>query len=298
MPVQGQTLEYVEEGGVPCSYRHQPRPGACYREGMRGVLLLLIAACALTVWGATQRGVNLGVQNYPDEIEHPEMLGVPPDADEKTEFAFARLRYPSQYRSWYSWGIDAPKSDRQFVQGVRRLTRVHTRSIEEVISLEGDKIYDWPWLYAVEVGYWTLNDRHAAKLRDYLLRGGFLMTDDFHGTTEWEIFMASMRRVFPDRPVVDIPAQDPIFHVLYDLNEKIQVPTINLIGSNHTYERDGYTPQWRGIYDDKGRVMVAICHNQDNGDAWEWADSPIYPEKYASQAYRMGIDYVIYAMTH
>lgn len=226
---------------------------------------------------------------------------VPPDAYEKTEWAFARLMYPSGRSMWGyrgSWTTDFPKADRQFVQGVRRLTRIHTRSTEQVVDLDTDEIFNWPWVYAVEVGHWNLNDAQCKKLREYLLRGGFLMVDDFHGTYEWEVFMAGMSRVFPDRPVVEIDSKDAIMHVLYDLDERVQVPGIQYWYSGRIAEKDGIEPRWRGIYDDKGRIMVAICFNQDNGDAWEWADSPRYPEKYASQAYRMGINYIIYAMTH
>lgn len=227
---------------------------------------------------------------------------IPPDANEKTEFVFARLRYPTfaaGYWGWRgAWATDYPKADRQFLQGVRRLTRIHVRSMEEVVDLDSDAIYDWPWIYAVEVGHWDLTDEQCKRLREYLLRGGFLMTDDFHGTYEWDVFLASMKRVFPDRPIVDIPDDDPIFHVLYDLNERFQVPGIQYFYSGRPYERDGVVPRWRAIYDDRGRIMVAICHNMDLGDAWEWADLPQYPERWASLAYRIGINYIIYAMTH
>ena len=124
------------------------------------------------------------------------------------------------------------------------------------------------------------------------------MVDDFHGTREWAVFMASMSRIFPDRPIVEIESKDPIFHVVYDLDDRVQVPGLQFLGSGRTYEQDGIEPQWRAIYDDQGRVMVAICHNQDNGDAWEWADLPAYPERYASQAYQLGVNYIVYAMTH
>ncbi|MGH9632253.1 MAG: DUF4159 domain-containing protein, partial [Bryobacteraceae bacterium] len=153
-------------------------------------------------------------------------------------------------------------------------------------------------VYVVEPGHWELTDQQAAKLREYLLRGGFLMTDDFHGTYEWGIFVESLNKVFPDRPVVDIEDSDPIFHVLYNLDERVQIPGVVTFGSGVTYEVDGVEPKWRGIYDDKGRIMMAICHNMDLGDAWEWADHPRYPEKFASLAYRIGINYIIYAMTH
>ena len=243
-----------------------------------------------------QRGFRI----YPDEEVNP--ARVPPDANEKTEWAFARLRYPSgRFAPWGygTWPMDFPKCDRQFVQGVRRLTRIHARSAEQVVDIDdGDEIFYWPWLYAIEVGHWDLTERQCKKLREYLLRGGFLMTDDFHGSYEWEVFTASMRRVFPDRPIVDIDNKDPIFHVLYDLDEKIQVMGTVTFGTGRTYEKDGVVPHWMGIYDDRGRIMVAICWNQDNGDAWEWADSPLYPERAASQAYRVGINYIIYAMTH
>jgi hypothetical protein len=185
------------------------------------------------------------------------------------------------------------------VQGVRRLTRVHTRSAEQVVDLdEGDDVFYWPWLYAVEVGHWDLSDEQCKKLREYLLRGGFFMTDDFHGTREWQVFTRTMSRVFPDRAIVEIDNKDAIFHVLYDLDTRIQVAGTAALENGVTYEYDGFQPHWRGIYDDKGRVMVAICWNQDNGDAWEWADAPEYPEKMTGQAYRLGINYIIYAMSH
>ena len=89
---------------------------------------------------------------------------------------------------------------------------------------DGDDVYNWPWLYGVEVGHWDLTDQQAAKLRDFLLRGGFFMCDDFHGTHEWNIFSAGMSRVFPDRPIVDIDNNDAIFHTIFDLDDRYQVP--------------------------------------------------------------------------
>ncbi len=222
----------------------------------------------------------------------------PPDWQQKTEWVFGRLMYPDVNR-YMTWTMDYPRSDRHFAPALRRLTRISARSVEQPISLDdGDDVYNWPWLYAVEVGYWNLSDSEAKKLRDYLLRGGFFMCDDFHGTREWAIFMASMERVFPDRPIVDIDNDDPIFHTVFDLDERYQVPGAMVIRTGRTYERDGYEPRWRGIYDDKGRLMVAICHNMDLGDSWEHADNPLYPEKYSALGFRIGVNYVIYSMTH
>lgn len=239
-------------------------------------------------------------REYP-AVEY-ENFPLPPDWQEKTEFARARLKCPDIGR-WgrrgMNWTIDYPRSDRHLMEGIRRLTRIHTRSVEQVVDADDpDEIYNWPFLYAVEVGHWNLNDGECKKLREFLLRGGFLMVDDFHGTQEWEIFMASMSRVFPDRPVVDLGNKDAIFHVLYDLDQRFQVPGAQYLYTGREFEKDGYEAEWRGILDDEGRVMVGICHNMDLGDAWEWSDDPRYPEKWASLAYRIAVNYTIYAMTH
>ena len=235
----------------------------------------------------------------------------PPDWQVAGEWTFARLMYPpipggrrrrgsGDWRDGYSnWTIDYPRSDRHLSAAVRRLTRLQTRSVEQPVNPDdADEIYNWPWLYGVEVGHWDLTDQQAAKLRDFLRRGGFFMCDDFHGTREWEVFIASMQRVFPDRPIVEIDNKDPIFHTIFDLDDRYQVPGAQFIRSGRTYEYDGFEPRWRGIYDDQGRLMVAICHNMDLGDSWEHADNPEYPEKYSALGLRIGINYIVYAMTH
>jgi len=236
---------------------------------------------------------------------------LPADYMEPGEWVFARLMYPPAFFGWRgrwgadwtrgasSWTIDYPRSDRHLAEAVRRLTQIHARSVEQPVNLDdGDDVFNWPWLYAVEVGHWNLTDEQCQKLREYLLRGGFLMVDDFHGTQEWAVFIASMKRVFPDRLIVDIDNSDPIFHTVFDLSNRFQVPGAQFLYTGRTYEHDGYDPHWRGIYDDKGRVMVAICHDMDLGDSWEHADTPQYPEKYTAMGVRIAINYIVYAMTH
>lgn len=221
------------------------------------------------------------------------------------EFEFVRLAYSvNQYGRRGGWGgrqmwqTDYPDAEHHFLRGVGRLTRVEAAPRGRILTPSSDELFDYPWIYAVEVGYWHLGDRDAQNLREYLLRGGFLMVDDFHGTWEWAAFIASMERVFPDRPIVDIPEDDEAFHVIYDLDHRIQIPSRMYTYSGVTYEKDGYTPHWRGIYDDDGRLMVAINFNMDIGDAWEHADWPDYPENMTALAYRFGINYLVYAMTH
>jgi len=277
-------------------------------------------AALLVTGGLVSLGVLSAFQNFAKPWrEYPGTeyndFPIPPDYREKTEWVFARLMYPQAsfgyggrgFRRRFgwdwrqggtSWTTDYPRSDRHFSLALRRLTRVHARSAEQSINLDDGDQYDWPWIYAVEVGHWELTDAQAKGFREYLLRGGFFMCDDFHGTREWDVFIASMQRVFPDRPIVDIDDSDPIFHVIYDLDGRYQVPGAQFLRTGRTYEFDGYTPRWRGIYDDHGRLMVAICHNMDLGDSWEHADNPEYPEKYSALGIRIGVNYVVYAMTH
>jgi len=263
---------------------------------------------------------------------------LPPDSNRKTDWVRARLRYPDIYgypqRRLFMqdrtitdvcrpggsectdypgyWTMDYPRSDRHLLAGVQRLTRINSRLTEQVVDLDGtDDVYNWPMMYAVEVGHWLLTDEQAKQLGEFLARGGFLMVDDFHGNREYAQFLYSLNRALPGRIVVDIPNSDPIFHTIYDLDERYQVPGAQYFDTGLEYEHGmdqdikgawdysgGKTPHWRGIYDDKGRLIVAICHNMDLGDAWEVSDEARYPEKWASLAYRIAMNYFVYDLTH
>src|SRR5580698_9362148 len=237
---------------------------------------------------------------------------LPEDWKTPGEWTFARLMYPPGPLDGYSrsgrydgdwrqglslWTQDYPRADRSLAAAIHRLTRVDARSVEQAVNLDdGDEVYNWPWLYAVQVGEWGLTDAQARKLRDYLLRGGFFMADDFHGSEEQAFFEKTMKMVFPDRPIVDVPNDDPIFHTVFDLNDRYRIT-----GAEHLdtgYKKDGRVARWEGIYDDKGRVMVAISLNSDIGDSWEWSDTAQYPLKFSDLGIRLGVNYVLYAMTH
>jgi hypothetical protein len=265
------------------------------------------AACGLLCLGALyafQRPFRQfpGVEYYTFELT--------PDWRDSAEFAFARLMYPpgplNGYRGrdaeWHQglslWTQDYPRADRHFSQAVRRLTRIHTRSVEQPVNLEEGDAYDWPWLYAVQVGEWGLSDAQGKLLREYCLRGGFFMADDFHGQAEWYEFESRIKKAFPEFPIRDIEDADAIFHTVYDLNDRYQIP-----GQAHLYNgykggADGRGAHWRGIFDSQGRVMVAISYNSDVGDAWEYADDPRYPARFADLAIRLGVNYIVYSMTH
>jgi hypothetical protein len=287
---------------------------ALWRLG--GSVALSAAAILATVHASQQPGSQHGFRVYPS-MEPYDDVPLPPDYLEPSEMVFARLMYPEhpnalfgrrRYRfsganDWReggtSWTQDYPRADRHFALALRRLTRINVRSVEQPVNLDdGDDVYDWPWLCAGEMGDWQLTNSQAKKLREYLLRGGFLMLDDFWGSEEWERFMESMRLVFPDRPIVEIDDKDSIFHTVYDLDDRYQILGQWSLHGRMTYRSDGTIAHWRGIYDDHHRVMVAMSFNSDIGDSWEWADDPRYPEKFSALGIRIGVNYVVYSMTH
>jgi hypothetical protein len=283
---------------------------------------VIVFAIVLGIFGLSV-GVLLAQKPFREwpAIEYTD-FPLPPDYQQKAEWTRARLRYPDIYgypeREMMMgnrlfpgyWTMDYPRSDRHLLEGVRRLTRIESKSVEQVVSLDGtDDMYNYPTLYAVEVGHWMLRESDAKQLREFLLRGGFLMVDDFHGSkaadhdqgiNEWANFTEGMNLVLPGRPIEDIPNDDPIFHTIYDLSERFQVPGAQYFETGITYEKGptGREPHWRGIRDDKGRIVVAICHNMDLGDAWEHSDEAQYLEKWASLAYKIAMNYFVYDLSH
>ena len=270
----------------------------------RGIFVLAIAAIVITAVYAQR-----AFRQYPS-VEYGESIPLPPDWGQPGEWTFARLMFPpgplDGYRGRFDgpwqmglslWTQDYPRADRSFANAVRRLTRLEARTVEQSVNLDdGDDVYNWPWLYAVQVGEWGLTEAQAKKLRDYLLRGGFFMADDCHGSEEQAYFEKTMKMVFPDRVLVDIPNNDPIFHTFFDLDERYQIPGAAHLATGH--KNDGYVAHWKGIYDDKGRIMVAFSLNSDIGDSWEFLDDPRYPARFSALGMKIGVNYVLYAMTH
>jgi hypothetical protein len=262
-----------------------------------GILLCVLAVGMLFAAGGQQAYESNGIIDMDGQRFPPE------NPNEKAEWTFVRFHYDLGeefgYYHFQRWAADWPKADRQFVRGVKRLTLIDARSTEHVVDANSDELFNYPWLYMEDGGAWRLSYGQAARLREYLMRGGFLMADDSHGNQEWENLVAGLHAILPGRPIEDLANADERLHVVYDLDDRVQVPGTRYIwGPRWRYDADSATPRWRAIRDDRGRILVAICHNSDVGDAWEWADSAEYPEHPASVAYRLGVNYIIYAMTH
>ena len=208
-----------------------------------------------------------------------------------------RTFFPPQ--GW-GWATDYPGADCKFMGGIHRLTGMRVDPNPNVIGIMDHDLFKFPYVYAVEVGQMYLSDAEAARLREYLLRGGFLHVDDFWGLRQKAIFEAEIRKVFPDRTIEVLPLTHPIFHTFFDIETVMQIPGQgNGCYGGPTWEQpDDTEPRIYGIKDDDGRVMVAITYNSDLGDAWEYMDLRCYPEKYSGQAYRIGLNFMIYALTH
>jgi len=222
------------------------------------------------------------------------------------ELEIARLIFDTSITSGWApgrpwWSIDWPDAEEHFVDGVQRYTAIDIATDSRHIRLTDDAIFDYPWLFVQQVGRWHLDNAEIRQMREYLLRGGFMVVDDFHGPSQWQVFQRVFDNALPEFEIVDIPVGDELLHVLYELEQRTQIP-----GRRHLFYSNNGTvvdmphspPRWRGIYDDDNRLMVAINFNMDMGDSWEHADDPVYPVSMTSLGYRFGINYIIYAMTH
>lgn len=218
-------------------------------------------------------------------------------------FTFVRIKYES-YGRW-GWPTDYPDADLNFSYRLQQLTSLHVDPDGVVLELTDPRLFDYPFIYIIEPGHISLSDAEKAALRSYLLNGGFLMVDDFWGEDEWNNFYAEFRQVFPDREPVELPATHEIFHCVYDLKEKPQIPAIGWAqqgaAQGITWERwDAQEVHYRAVFDDHGRMMAIICHNTDLGDGWEReGEDPWYFKEFSEKkAYPLGINIIFYAMTH
>jgi hypothetical protein len=277
---------------------------------MRAAAFMLVAAALLL--GAGTASAQKEWREFPS-IERGWRESTEWNQSEHGEFVVGRLMFPQStdrgvlgesYGDWLdggtAWTVDYPEGDRRFAQLLARLTRMDVRVVEQPVNLDdGIDAFYWPFLISGLVGAWDLTDEQTRALREYLLRGGFLLCDSFYGNDEWDGFMDGMRRIFPDRPIVELPADHPIFHVVFDLTERPRIPTWqHLPYGGYRGGPSGATPHWRAILDDDDRVMVMITYNNDIADGWQRADSPRYPPEAAYLAIALGVNFAVYALTH
>jgi hypothetical protein len=223
------------------------------------------------------------------------------------QWTFVRVRYTAftvdnRYRLDYwgePWAIDAPAAEQNLSRRLRTATAIEVND-PIVLTLEDPKLWDYAWLYFVEPGNLRLKDEEVPILREFLLRGGTATFDDFHGPYEWDNFAKEMRRVFPERDIVDLEPPHPIYSVFYSLDRYPQVAGLGSFFAGRTWEKGGFVARLRAILDDHGRPMVLANWNTDMGDGVEWSNAEEYPGyiKYTAESYRMFINEIIYSLTH
>ncbi len=290
-------------------------------------LVLLLAVLAITATTATL--AQRGRRGYGGGGGYDDRRGVPSWQLDKEfsqdAFTFVRIQYSSGYggrdygggygrrgrggfgygRGGGSWATDWPDSDLNFSYRLHQLTSMEVNPDGIILELTDPELVNYPFIYMLECGSLLFSDEEVEALRRYLLNGGFLMVDDFWGEAEWFNFYREIKRVFPDREPVELEIDHPIFHTVFDLKEKPQIPSINVAVAGQpygiTWERpDAKEVHFKALYDDKGRMMAIICHNTDLGDGWEreGEDEWYFHEFSEKKAYPLGINIVVYAMTH
>lgn len=218
--------------------------------------------------------------------------------DIEYDFTFVRLKYSGSFRHKSLWHIDYPAAERNLLFQLRKHTSIKASPQEKVIEVGSPELFDYPFAYIAELSRLNLSKSEAENLREYLLRGGFIMMDDFHGTEQWKRFYKQYKKIFPKREPRDIPITHPLFQCFFKIDKLMQIPAPAAYRSGRTHEKDGYKVKCMGVFDDKGRLMMMINFNTDLGDAWQNAAEDFYPRKFSDMAFKMGINAIVYTLTH
>jgi hypothetical protein len=259
------------------------------------IFTIVWVTALLTLVPAVQPSVDAQLPDAPDD----RFAGL--------QWRFVRIKYHyttentgiSQDFYGEPWYIDGPAAEQNLSRRLKTATAIQVED-PIILSLDDPRLFTYPWIYMVEPGNLQLTNEDVATLREFLLRGGTLTFDDFHGPIEWEHMAAEMKRVFPDRPIVDFPADHPVYSCFYKLDGYPQIAGLGSFMAGRSWEKGGYVGRLRTIFDDNGRPMLFINWNTDMGDGWEWSNAEDYPGyiKYTSLAYRMMINEIVYALTH
>ena len=275
--------------------RKHSRPFADRPTRVVAVAVLLVAVAA----GAfAQRGFGGGRRGG-----RFEQLGVSPNVPYDGRFAFVRVKYetaPGGY--WWSgqpsWSHGYPLAERNLMRIMNELSLLNAHEEITTLALDDPELFKYPVAYIIEVGFWTLTDREAVALRDYIEKGGFVIVDDFkmpgwRGIPGggWEPFAANMKRVLPEARFIDMDTSNPIFHAFFEINSLTNFPQAYNSGA----------PVFRGVFEDndpRKRLQMIVNYNTDISQYWEWSGRGFRPFDETNEAYKLGVNYLIYGMMH
>ena len=225
-----------------------------------------------------------------------------PNARYDGRFTFLRVNYETApggywYRGLPSWAHGYPLAEQNLMKIMNELSYLGANEEEiNTLSLEDPELFKYPLAYIIEVSWWTLTDRQAAGLRAYMQKGGFVIVDDFKaigdfGSPGWEPFEANMQRVLPGARFVEMQATHPIFHCFFEIETLAHFPQAYNAGA----------PVFRGLYEDndpRKRLQMIVNYNTDISQYWEWSGRGLRPFDETNEAYKLGVNYIIYGMTH
>lgn len=213
----------------------------------------------------------------------------------KHKFTLARIRYTTPSLNWWAfggqgppWSHDYPAAHQHLMKILAEVTKLDVNGEGHIVSFDDDEVFKYPIAYLCEVGFLDLSEKEAHNMREYLLRGGFLIVDDFRGEREIENFKAQLKMVFPEHSLEELPRTHEIFKCFYDISNLLPPPP---------YARS-FIPQYLGMSDDKQRLMMVVDYNNDISEYWEWSNDPFMPIEETNEAYKYGVNYVFYALTH
>jgi hypothetical protein len=219
-----------------------------------------------------------------------------PNPDYNGQFTFVRLRYGpplAMVSQRIPWSHDYPEGERHFMQMIDELTYIKPRLGQtSILALDDVTLGHYPVAYMAEAGFWRVTDSEAAAFRDYLLKGGFVIFDDFaEDRGGWGAFESAFRRVLPGARFVDLEPSHPIFHSFYEINSFDIVPQMYDVGR----------PVFRGVFEDNDpnkRLLAMINFNTDISEYWEFSGTGLLPISETNEAYKLGINYIVYGLTH
>lgn len=225
-------------------------------------------------------------------------------------FTFARLKFDTDYGGYgrgRAWDDDSPEADLNLIYRLFEATSLKIRPGVNVVDITTKDLANYPFVYMAGAGRVALNGDDATTLRKYMLNGGFVMVDDFWGDDAWDHFSEQLKEIFPDRKPELLDLTHPIFHNVYPFKKQPQIPSVGEFFSSGTsydqgfdYGRMNHDPHYFGIYDDKRRMVMLICHNNHYGDGWEHEgdDTSYFTLFSLPMGYPMLINVLTYATTH
>jgi len=249
----------------------------------------IAALLVVPLLGSLAPGASRGAASGQSRRSRQAALTVPYDS----HFVFTRIRYGASLGRFYGggWEHDYPTAERNFAAILDYITNMRVRMDgSNILDLEDPRIFENPVIYMSEPGYWTTTDAEARSLRAYLLKGGFLIFDDFEGDGHWRNMVAQMKRALPEHHFIRLDVSHPVFQSFFTIKHlEVPHPTVNV------------PPSFWGLFDTNdpsGRMLALANWNNDLGDYWEWSAEGLYGSDPTNDAYRLGVNYLVYAMTH